>query len=142
MNEAEAQGLIGARLRAYRALAQMTLREASSKIEMTFQYIHRLEVGLGAPSFSTLLKFANAYGCTVGDFFVDVDARLREEQQKGGFLVDEAAAARANYAELIRAIAYLTDLADRNSRIEDAKAFKRAKGEAVERRRGTLKGKK
>lgn len=139
---------VGARLRAHRALTQLTLREAAPKIEITFQQLSRLESGKSGPRIETLVSAASVYGCTVTDFFVDVDNLLREEQRTMYHIVDEAAAARANLTELTKALAYLIDLTwsdirrGGDDRETDVALLKRMQADLKKLRKNTLEGEK
>jgi transcriptional regulator with XRE-family HTH domain len=58
---------LGARLRAARENARMTLQEVASSTGLTKGYISQLERDLSSPSLSTLWRLCTVLGITIGD---------------------------------------------------------------------------
>lgn len=59
-------GVVGARLRARRAAAGMSLREAGARTGLSSSFLSGLERGTTGASVAALVRLANAYGTTVG----------------------------------------------------------------------------
>jgi transcriptional regulator with XRE-family HTH domain len=49
------------RIRQWRAIHGMTLKEASGQMGISLPFLHNLETGVAYPSFETLQKIANVY---------------------------------------------------------------------------------
>lgn len=59
-------GIVGARLRACRAAAGLSLREASARTGLSSSFLSGLERGTTGASVAALVRLATAYGTTVG----------------------------------------------------------------------------
>ena len=56
------------KLKKYRELKNLTMRQVAEKLGVTESCYCLYENGLRKPSFDTLVKLAETYGCTVNDF--------------------------------------------------------------------------
>jgi transcriptional regulator with XRE-family HTH domain len=63
--------LIGDNLKRLRDTKGLDVPVLAGKIDMSKQYLLRLEAGKQRPTVNTLYKLSKALGCKIGDFFVD-----------------------------------------------------------------------
>ena len=60
---------IGGRIRSGRKAANMTLRELACRVGLTFQQIHKYELGLSRVSVAKLLEVSQVLAIPVTEFF-------------------------------------------------------------------------
>jgi DNA-binding transcriptional MerR regulator/quercetin dioxygenase-like cupin family protein len=90
---------LGARLRALRSRARLTLREAASRTDLSASFISAVERGLSGASLAALQRLTAAYGTTVGEALhaggasagrlVRGDARRAAEIARTGIRIEE-----------------------------------------------------
>ncbi len=73
---------IGARLRLFRQLREMTQVEAAQRIDVTKEHVSQVERGCCCPSFDMLFKAARAYDTDLVNFFLFPEADRREARAK------------------------------------------------------------
>jgi transcriptional regulator with XRE-family HTH domain len=65
---------VGSRIRAYRLMRKMTLRQVAEHAEVSFSFLSQLERGASGVSVPTLRMIADALGLTLADLFTDEPA--------------------------------------------------------------------
>jgi transcriptional regulator with XRE-family HTH domain len=75
---------LGAKIRAERAKAGMSVRELARRVEVSHSLISQIERGNVTPSVGTLWSIATVLGLSVADLFSDVQGNAERDDGRGG----------------------------------------------------------